>query len=115
MAMFRVLRRRPAQTLPPRAPLECARCGADALCPIEWVTFGDDAWLMWMRCGECGRPHEAIVDNATAAAIDIEMDRQQDWIARDAEAMSLDRMKDEVETFVAALWQDLIDASDFGR
>jgi len=68
--MFRVLRRRLAKTAQPRAPLVCSRCGADALCPIEWVTFGDHAWLMWMRCGECGRPHEAIVDNPTAAEID---------------------------------------------
>ena len=37
------------------------------------------------------------------------------WIARHADAVSLDRMKDEVETFVAALRHDLIDASDFGR
>ena len=47
--MFRVLRRRLAKTAQPRAPLVCSRCGADALCPIEWVTFGDHAWLMWMR------------------------------------------------------------------
>jgi len=33
--MFRVLRRRLAKTAPPRAPLVCSRCGADALCPIE--------------------------------------------------------------------------------
>ena len=113
--MFRVLRRRLAKTAPPRAALVCSRCGADALCPIEWVTFGDHAWLMWMRCGECGRPHEAIVDNPTAAEIDVEMDRQRAWIARHAEAMSLDRMQEEIETFVAALWRDLIDASDFAR
>ena len=113
--MFRVLRRRPARTPPPRALLACERCSANALCPIEWVTFGDDAWLMWMRCGECGRPHEAIVDNATAAAIDVEMDRQQRWIAAYADALSHDRMKDEVETFVAALRRDLVDAGDFAR
>ena len=81
--MFRVLRRRLAKTAQPRAPLVCSRCGADALCPIEWVTFGDHAWLMWMRCGECGRPHEAIVDNPTAAEIDVEMDRQRAWRSTD--------------------------------
>jgi hypothetical protein len=62
--MFRVLR--PAKTAPPRALLGSPGCGADALCPIEGVTFGD-------------------------------------------------RMKDEVETLVAALRQDLVDASDFAR
>lgn len=44
--------------------------------------------------GRAVSDHEPIVDNATAAEIDIEMDRQQDWIARDANAMSLERMKD---------------------
>jgi uncharacterized Zn finger protein len=112
--MFRALLRRPAKTRT-RALLACPRCDADALCPIEWVTFGDDAWLMWMRCGECGCAHEAIVGNETAAAIDIEMDRQQAWIAARADALSHERMKDEVEAFAAALRRDLVDASDFAR
>ena len=112
--MFRTPRRRSTKTAP-RALLACAGCHADALCPVEWVTFGDDHWAMWMRCGECGRPHEAIVDNATAAAIDIEMDRQQAHIAAQANAFALEQMAVDVETFVSALARDLVDASDFAR
>jgi hypothetical protein len=42
------------------------------------------------RCCECGRPHEAIVDNETKTAIDTEMP-------------------------AAAMRRDLVDASDFAR
>ena len=112
--MFRALRRHRAKTAL-RPLLACPPCDADALCPIEWVTFGDDHWLMWMRCGECGRALEAIVDNVKAAAIDIEMDRQQAQIAATADALSLERMAIEAETFISALDWDLVDASDFAR
>jgi hypothetical protein len=110
--MFRVLpRRRPA----PKPPLSCKRCEADALCPIAWETFGDDHWLMWMRCGECGGWVDTIVDNRTAAAIDAEMDRQQSRIAAQADALAGEQMAAEVEAFVSALERDLFDASDFAR
>jgi hypothetical protein len=114
--MFRALRRRRRTERSALRPLlECPRCEADALCPMEWVTFGDDQWLMWMRCGECGRPLEVIVDNAAAAAIDLELDRQQAQIGAAADALSLELMAGEVETFVAALDRDLVDANDFAR
>jgi hypothetical protein len=110
--MIRLLpRRRPA----PRALLSCPQCDADALCPIAWETFGDDHWLMWMRCGECGGSLETIVDNRNAAAIDLEMDRQQAQIAAQADALASEQMAAEAEAFVSALERDLFDASDFAR
>jgi hypothetical protein len=110
--MFRLLLRRRRA---PKPLLSCVRCDADALCPIAWETFGDDHWLMWMRCGECGGWVETVVDNPMAAAIDVEMDRQQWRIAAEADALEIERMAADVETFVSALDRDLFDASDFAR
>ena len=70
---------------------------------------------MWMRCGACGRWLESFVDNHTAAALDIEMDRSQAQIAAQADALSHERMAAEAEVFVAALRRGLVDASDFAR
>jgi hypothetical protein len=112
--MFRARRlrsRKPAL----RPLLACPDCDADALCPLEWTTFGDRHWLMWMRCGECGGALQMLVDNLTAAAIDLAMDRQQAAMAAQADALSLEQMEAEVEAFVGALEQDLVDASDFAR
>jgi hypothetical protein len=70
---------------------------------MEWETSGDHHWLMWMRCGACGEWLESLVDNRTAAALDIELDRQQVQIAAQADALSRERMAAEVEAFVAAV------------
>jgi uncharacterized Zn finger protein len=112
LAMFRLLpRRRPAPA--PKALLACPQCGADGLCPMQWETFGDDHWFMWLRCGECGTWLEALVGNRTAAAMDVQLDRQQAAIAAQAEAFEAERMAVEVETLITALNRDLVDASDF--
>ena len=114
--MFRLLQRRGPTARPAqRTLLECPACDADALCPMEWDTFGDDHWVMWMRCGNCGGWLEAVVDNRKAAALDVLLDRQQAQIAAAARALESERMAAEAEPFIAALRLDLIDASDFAR
>jgi hypothetical protein len=82
---------------------------------MEWDTFGDDHWLMWLRCGDCGFWIEGVVDNRIAAALDVLLDRQQAEIAEAARALESERMADEAERFIASLRRDLIDASDFAR
>jgi hypothetical protein len=80
---------------------------------MEWETFGERNWLMWMRCGECGGWIQTLVGNATAAVMDVELDRQQAAIAAQADAFEAERMAADVETMIAALQRDLVDASDF--
>ena len=102
--MFRLLqRRRPVPAPTPNALLACPDCDADALCPIEWEMFGDEHWFMWLRCGQCGAWLDALVGNRTAAAIDVELDRQQAAIAAQADALERERMAAELEPFIAAL------------
>jgi hypothetical protein len=83
------------------------------MCPIEWEPLGDAHWLMAMRCGQCGTWLEMIVPNDVAAAMDVELDRQQTAIAAAADALERERMAAEAEAFIAALERDLIDADDF--
>jgi hypothetical protein len=108
--MFRLLRRRRPT---PRPLLACPECDADALCPMQWEAFGDDHWLMSMRCGECGGWIQMLVGNGTAAVMDTELDRQQAAIAAQADAYEAERMAADVETMIVALKRDLVDASDF--
>ena len=82
---------------------------------MEWDTLGEDHWVMWLRCGECGGGLETVVDNGAAAALDVLLDRQQAEIARAARAMEAERMSVEAEKFISALRRDLIEADDFAR
>jgi len=117
--MFRLTRRRPRPTevrMPGRRTLlACPACGSDRICPIEWATAGDDHWWLLMRCGECQAWVQGTVGNELAAALDVELDRQQAQIARAAAALEKERMAADVETCAAALELDLVDADDFAR
>ena len=113
--MLRLRPRRPRRERAPRPLLACPACDADALCPFEWETFGDAHWYMWMRCGACGGWIEAIVDNPAAAAMDVELDRQQALIRAAADALGSERMAADVEILISALERDLVDAADFAR
>ncbi len=115
--MFRLTRSRsrPAPTPRRRPVLACPACGSDRICPIEWETAGDHHWSMLLRCGECQSWVQATVGNEQAAALDLELDRQQAEIADAAAALAAERMAADVEAFTAALELDLVDADDFAR
>lgn len=82
---------------------------------MEWETFGDDHWSMSMRCGQCGNWLETTVTNKVAAEMDVALDRQQAVIAAAADALELERMSREAESFISALQRDLINANDFAH
>ena len=117
--MFRLSRPRP-QRRQARAPrtrpvLACPACGSDRICPIDWATAGDDHWWLLMHCGECLAWVQATVGNEQAAALDIELDRQQAEIRDALASLEAERMAADVEAFTTALELDLVDADDFAR
>ena len=115
--MFRLSRSRPRPApMHRRHPvLACQACGSDRICPIDWETAGDDHWWLLLRCGECQSWVQGTVGNEQAAALDIELDRQQAEIADAAAALAAERMAADVEAFTTALELDLVDADDFAR
>jgi hypothetical protein len=118
--MFRLSRRPRFPRSQDRAPrtgpvLACPACGSDRICPIEWAPAGDLHWWLLLRCGECQAWVQGTVGNDHAAALDVELDRQQAEIADAAAALAAERMAADVETFTAALELDLVDADDFAR
>ncbi len=117
--MFRLTRPRPRRRSAPaprtRPVLACPECGSDRICPIEWETAGEHHWWLLLRCGECQAWVQATVGNEQAAALDVELDRQQAEIAAALATLEAERMAADVETFTAALELDLVDADDFAR
>ena len=119
--MFRLTlprpRRRPAAApAPSRKPvLACPACGSDRICPIDWAPAGDHHWWLLLHCGECLAWVQATVGNEQAAALDVELDRQQAEIKAALASLEAERMATDVEAFIAALEHDLVDADDFAR
>jgi hypothetical protein len=91
----------------------CPVCHGHFVCPMSWGPSDDLHWHLVMRCGDCGWRYEETVTNARAAEYDRELDYDQATIRRVVSRLDRERMAAEVELFVTALGQDLIDAGDF--
>ena len=80
---------------------------------MTWEPCDDAHWHIALRCGDCGHRWELEVADSRAARYDVELDDDQRAIRRALDRLDHDRMAAEVETFAAALSNDLIDPADF--
>jgi hypothetical protein len=118
--MFRLSRSRPSRPVPAPTParkpvLACPACGSDRICPTDWAPAGEQHWWMLLRCGECQSWVQATIGNEVAAALDVELNRQQTEIADALATLEAERMAAAVEALTTALELDLVDADDFAR
>ena len=115
--MFRRTRTkpRPVDMARKRPLLMCPECASDRACPVDWAEAGENHWWLLIRCGECEAWIQATIGNALAAALDIELDRQQRQIARALAALEAERMAADADLLAAALELDLVTADDFAR
>ena len=115
--MFRRTREKPAPVAEPRKRplLMCPECGSDKACPMDWAEAGEHHWWLLIRCGECEAWIQATIGNHLAAALDIELDRQQAQIADALAELEAVAMAAEAEQLATALELDLVNADDFAR
>jgi hypothetical protein len=115
--MFRRTRTKPLPVDTPRKRplLMCPECGSDRACPIDWTAAGDDHWWLLIRCGECEAWIQATIGNSLAAALDIELDRQQAQIAAALVELEAEGMATDADLLATALELDLVTADDFAR
>jgi hypothetical protein len=106
---------RPVDRARKRPLLMCPECGSDRACPIEWAEAGEDHWWLLIRCGECEAWFQATIGNAPAAALDLELDRQQRQIAHTLAALEAECMAADADLLATALELDLVTADDFAR
>jgi hypothetical protein len=90
-------------------------CRRDFVNTIEWEPVGHDRWWMLLRCGECGVMRDVTVSDADAQRFDAELNKRATPLARAADRLDRERMAAQAATLIAALENDLIDASDFAR
>jgi hypothetical protein len=91
----------------------CPVCHGQFTCPISWEPRGERHWHLVMHCGDCDWWYEETIDNARAAQLDRELDGDQRAIRRVLNHLDRERMAAEIDLFVTALGQDLIDPGDF--
>jgi hypothetical protein len=106
--------KRRSSTEKPAAGLEvCPMCGRDFVQPVSWEPAGEAAWWMFLRCGECGVSREVAVTNAEADRFERALHARASVLAAQARTLEEERLSAEIDAFVIALDQDLIDADFF--
>ena len=95
------------------ALVECAACGKTYACPVDWEPQDETHWWIRLRCGACETWRDVVVEDEAAAAFDRALGAQTAQIQRAVATLDRERMISELESFVAALNHDLIDASSF--
>ena len=108
------MKRRSPATEKPAAGLEiCPVCERDFVQPVSWEPAGDAAWWMFLRCGECGMSREVAVSNAEADRFERALHARASVLADQARTLEEERLSAEIDAFVIALDNDLIDADFF--
>ena len=92
---------------------QCRLCHADCVVPVCWEEADDEHWRILLRCAECDTYREVVVPDDVAKRYEGDLERGMAAIAKALERLDRARMALQVDTFVAALHRDLIDAADF--
>jgi capsular polysaccharide biosynthesis protein len=92
---------------------QCCLCRADCVVPVCWEEADDEHWCILLRCAECDTYREVVVPDDAAKRYERDLERGIAAIAKALERLDRARMASQVDTFVAALEHDLIDAADF--
>jgi hypothetical protein len=93
----------------------CPGCGADTVLPVWAEEISDYSWLVRLRCGSCGTCTDKELDDAQAADLGEQLDRQAAEISAALRELERDCMRSELHLLREALARDLIDAQDFDR
>ena len=92
---------------------QCVLCHAEYVVPVRWDEDDDDHWKLLLRCAECETYREVVVANDVAKRYELDLERGMAEIASTLKRLDRLRMIALLDTFIAALERDLIDAADF--
>lgn len=94
----------------------CPDCGSNLVQPTGWEQ-GDDRshWRLWRRCPECEWTCDGVHGEREIDAFDEQLDLGANELFDELRALEHANMREMVDAFVAALWQDLIGADDFAQ
>jgi hypothetical protein len=98
-----------------RSLIVCRACRSELANPVDWHVVDESRWWIRLRCGECASSREVVVNDEAAHRLERDLEPGLREIAVAVARLDRERMKGEVDAFVAELEHDLIHADDFGR
>jgi hypothetical protein len=109
--------RRPVESRPVAEPDQdlhiCLDCSSTLVHPVQWEESGPENWRVLLHCPNCGICREGVFAQDTVEALDEQLDRGADALARDYKRLMRANLSEEIDRFAAALDADLILPEDF--
>jgi hypothetical protein len=93
--------------------LSCRDCGSTLIQPLEWMPLGNERWCVLVRCPECFRFADRVLDEDQSDEFLAALDEAQDNLKEAAELLNREIFRDECDSFVRALQADLVGPLDF--
>jgi hypothetical protein len=81
----------------------CPSCECDMVYPIEWEQAEEDVWGVTLRCPNCERVRDGMMDEGLIEKFDCLLDRGTDLLVHDLNNLTYANMVTEINAFVAAL------------
>jgi hypothetical protein len=91
----------------------CGGCGSMLVQPIDWSLIGRSHWRVVLRCPNCEWSGTGVFGQEAVDRYDRELDRGTRKLQATLTRVSRACMEAEIETFAAALENDLIVPFDF--
>ncbi len=91
----------------------CPECRSELVHPVQWEEADPSTWSVVLRCPNCEAQREGVFEQEAVDALDQELDRGTDALARDYRRLLRANMAEEVDRFAAALRADAILPEDF--
>ena len=95
------------------SPHFCGDCESTLVYPVAWNAAGSERWSVELRCPNCERTENALLDLDVAEHFDEELERGAETLINDLARLTESNMRDMLDRFSAALRADAIQPSDF--
>ena len=91
----------------------CPRCCSPLVQPLEWSAVDSRRWRVDLFCPECEWRGGGVFSQSVLDRFDEQLDEGAAALVRDLHALAQENMREDVDTFSAALDAGLIQPDDF--
>ena len=91
----------------------CPGCRSELVDLVDWEDADALTWRVVLRCPDCETYREGVFSQGPVEALDEELQRGRDALARDYGRVLRANMSEEIDRFVTALHADALLPEDF--
>ena len=103
----------PVRRSAPDSPECCPQCAGDLVQPVDWDVAPAGGWRVHLRCPNCAREDDVVMDQDQVDRYDEVLDRGAQALATDLDRLERANREDAVRRFAALLEDGVLRPQDF--